>query len=52
MSTTSTKLAPELAVSEWFNTPAPLTLTALRGRPVFIHTFQLLCPGCVANSIP
>lgn len=45
-------LAPELAVSEWFNTPAPLTLSALRGRPVFLHSFQLLCPGCVSESIP
>ena len=39
-------------MSEWFNTPAPLTLAALRGRPVFIHSFQLLCPGCVSESIP
>jgi hypothetical protein len=52
MSTTSTTLAPELAVSEWFNTPAPLTLAGLRGRPVFIHSFQLLCPRCVSDSIP
>lgn len=52
MSSTSVTLAPELAVSEWFNTPAPLTLAALRGRPVFIHSFQLLCPGCVSESIP
>lgn len=29
-----------------------MTAKALRGRPVFIHTFQLLCAGCVANSIP
>lgn len=45
-------LAPELAVSEWFNTSAPLTLAGLRGRPVFLHTFQLLCPGCIAQAIP
>ncbi|MGK9337966.1 TlpA disulfide reductase family protein [Sinorhizobium meliloti] len=44
--------APELAVSEWFNTATPLTLAALRGRPVFLHTFQVLCPGCVAEAIP
>jgi len=44
--------APELAVSAWFNTPAPLTLAALRGRVVLLHAFQLLCPGCVAQSIP
>lgn len=44
--------APELAVSEWFNTATPLTLAVLRGRPVFLHTFQVLCSGCVAEAIP
>lgn len=44
--------APELSVSRWFNTPAPLTLAGLRGRPVLIHAFQMLCPGCVAHGIP
>ncbi len=44
--------APELATSQWFNTPVPLSLVSLRGRPVFLHTFQLLCPGCVAQAIP
>lgn len=52
MTRLDTPLAPELAVSEWFNTPKPLTLSALHGRPVFLHSFQLLCPGCVAQSIP
>lgn len=52
MSAPETPLAPELAVSEWFNTPVPLTLAGLRGRPVFLHSFQLLCPGCVAQAIP
>lgn len=46
------EFAPELAVSEWFNTAAPLTLAALRGRVVFLHAFQVLCPGCVAAAIP
>lgn len=45
-------LAPELAVSQWFNTPVPLSLAGLRGRPIFLHSFQLLCPGCVAQAIP
>jgi len=45
-------LAPELAVAQWFNTPQPLDLAALRGRVVYIHTFQLLCPGCVLRGIP
>jgi thiol-disulfide isomerase/thioredoxin len=52
MTTPEARLAPELAISEWFNTPAPLTLAGLRGRPVFLHSFQLLCPGCVAQAIP
>ena len=45
-------IAPELAVSTWFNTPEPLSLETLRGRVVLLHAFQLLCPGCVAQSIP
>lgn len=52
MTNSSTILAPELAVSQWFNTPAPLTLSGLRGRPILLHAFQLLCPGCVSQSIP
>lgn len=52
MSSPSGPQAPELAVSRWFNTPAPLSLTELRGRVVFLHAFQLLCPGCAAQAIP
>jgi peroxiredoxin len=44
--------APELAVAQWFNTPRPLTLAGLRGRPVLLHAFQMLCPGCVATALP
>ena len=44
--------APEIAVSRWFNTMQPLSLQALLGRPVLIHAFQMLCPGCVAHSLP
>ena len=44
--------APELAVSQWFNTETPLTLESLRGRVIYLHSFQLLCPGCVAESLP
>lgn len=49
---TLTDHPPELAVSRWFNAPTPLALAALRGRPVLIHAFQMLCPGCVAHAIP
>lgn len=44
--------APELEVDTWFNTPRALSLSALRGRVVAIHAFQMLCPGCVAHGIP
>jgi peroxiredoxin len=45
-------LSPEIAVSKWFNTDKPLTLAELRGRPVLIHAFQMLCPACVAHGTP
>ncbi len=46
------RIAPEIAVSQWFNTDTPLTLAGLRGRVVFLHSFQMLCPGCVSLAIP
>lgn len=45
-------LAPELAVSHWFNTTETLTLHNLRGRVVLLHAFQMLCPGCVSHGTP
>jgi len=48
----TTAVAPELTVSEWLNADAPLTLAGLRGRPVLIHAFQMLCPGCVSHGTP
>lgn len=45
-------MAPELSVSRWFNTDAPLSLAGLRGRPVLLHAFQMLCPGCVTRGTP
>ena len=44
--------APELAVSTWFNSPTPLSLERLRGRVVFLHAFQMLCPACVSHGLP
>jgi thiol-disulfide isomerase/thioredoxin len=44
--------APPLDVSEWFNTPAPLSLDALRGKVVVVEAFQMLCPGCVSHGLP
>jgi hypothetical protein len=45
-------LLDEWTVSRWFNTPEPLSLKKLRGRVVMIHTFQMLCPGCVLRALP
>ena len=45
-------IAPELAVTRWFNTPRALSLAALRGKIVVLHAFQMLCPGCVAHALP
>jgi peroxiredoxin len=45
-------LAPELAVTQWFNAKQPLSLEALRGRVVLLHAFQMLCPGCVSHGTP
>lgn len=44
--------APELDVTQWFNTGAPLTLAGLRGKVVVLHAFQMLCPGCVRAGLP
>ncbi len=44
--------APELIVSQWFNTATPPTLSALRGKVVVIEAFQMLCPGCVSHGLP
>ncbi len=45
-------LAPDLQISDWLNTPQPLTLASLRGKVVVLHAFQMLCPGCVQLGIP
>jgi hypothetical protein len=36
----------------WLNTDRPLSLSALRGRPIVAAAFQMLCPGCVEHTIP
>ena len=44
--------APAWATTTWLNTPAPLSLEALRGKVILVHAFQMLCPGCVARALP
>lgn len=52
MSAATTTHPPELQVSEWLNTPEPLSLAGLRGQVVVVHAFQMLCPGCVSHGLP
>ena len=52
MTDTSHPLAPALQVERWFNTSAPITLDALRGKVVVLEAFQMLCPGCVSHGLP
>lgn len=44
--------APALQISQWLNTDQPITLAGLLGRVVVLHTFQMLCPGCVLHGLP
>lgn len=46
------KPAPAWHTTAWLNTPDPLSLDSLRGRVVFVHAFQMLCPACVSHGIP
>lgn len=46
------QVAPDWSISRWFNADDSLTLTSLRGRVVFLHAFQMLCPGCVQHAVP
>ncbi len=44
--------APDLFISQWFNTDQDISLVSLRGKVVVIEAFQMLCPGCVLHGIP
>jgi hypothetical protein len=45
-------VAPAWQVSQWFNTELPLDLVGLRGRVIALHSFQMVCPGCVLHGVP
>ncbi len=49
---TESSRAPALKTSCWFNSEEDLTLDNFKGRVVALIAFQMLCPGCVARSIP
>lgn len=49
---TESSPAPALKTACWFNAEGDLTLDDFRGRVVVLIAFQMLCPGCVARSIP
>ena len=43
---------PPWHVSRWFNTERSPAVEDFRGRVLVVYAFQMLCPGCVAHSIP
>ena len=45
-------VAPELAITRWFNTDGNPILADLRGNVVVMEAFQMLCPGCVSHGLP
>ena len=49
---TTAVITPPLQASQWFNSPQPVTLESLHGRVLVLHTFQMLCPGCVSHGLP
>jgi peroxiredoxin len=44
--------APAWDIVGWLNVDRSLDLASLRGRVVVAAAFQMLCPGCVAQTIP
>ena len=48
----TTTISPPLQVRQWLNSPKPVTLESQQGRVVVLHTFQMLCPGCVSHGLP
>ncbi|MGN9812817.1 hypothetical protein ACTMSW_26130 [Micromonospora sp. BQ11] len=39
-------------MSQWLNTEQPIDQSTLEGRVVVAAGFQMLCPGCVDQTIP
>src|SRR3546814_6993426 len=52
MAEASPPMAPEWTVSRWINADGAPSLQSLRGRVVFLHAFQMLCPACVQHAVP
>jgi peroxiredoxin len=44
--------APDWDIEGWLNTQTPITQRDLLGKVIVLGAFQLLCPGCVQQSIP
>ena len=52
MTTTTPIHLSQLVTDQWLNSTDHQAGPELQGRPVFIHTFQMLCPGCILHSLP
>ncbi len=52
MTTPQLQELPDWTVDQWFNSSKPISLSDLRGKVILVEAFQMLCPGCVAHSLP
>lgn len=48
----SPRKAPAWSISHWINANQPHSLETLRGKVIVLEAFQMLCPSCVAHSLP
>jgi hypothetical protein len=44
--------APELEIESWLNTSSPISLSDFLGKTIVLHSFQMLCPGCILHGLP
>lgn len=44
--------APELKIEKWINTDQAQTIEGMQGSVIALHTFQMLCPGCILHGLP
>lgn len=44
--------APELETEDWINSSSKIYLKDFIGKPIVLHSFQMLCPGCILHGLP
>lgn len=41
-----------LSVDKWLNIDGNYDIDSFQGKIILVYAFQMLCPGCVLNTIP